>query len=121
MDNSDLLFRKAEEADIARIWEIIGQAKAQMRRLNSHQWDENYPALENIAKDIQSGNGYVFCNKENIAVTYGVISFDGEPAYKEIDGKWINDLPYMVVHRLAVADEMKHQGLAKRFMLRRKK
>ena len=46
MDNSDLLFRKAEEADIARIWEIIGQAKAQMRRLNSHQWDENYPALE---------------------------------------------------------------------------
>ena len=29
MDNSDLLFRKAEEADIARIWEIIGQAKAQ--------------------------------------------------------------------------------------------
>ena len=48
MDNSDLLFRKAEEADIARIWEIIGQAKAQMRRLNSHQWDENYPALENI-------------------------------------------------------------------------
>lgn len=117
MDNSDLLFRKAEEADIARIWEIIGQAKAQMRRLNSHQWDENYPALENIAKDIQSGNGYVFCNKENIAVTYGVISFDGEPAYKEIDGKWINDLPYMVVHRLAVADEMKHQGLAKRFML----
>lgn len=27
MDNSDLLFRKAEEADIARIWEIIGQAK----------------------------------------------------------------------------------------------
>ena len=57
MDNSDLLFRKAEEADITRIWEIIKQAKAQMRRLNSHQWDENYPALENIAKDIQSGDG----------------------------------------------------------------
>ena len=50
MDNSDLLFRKAEEADIARIWEIIGQAKAQMRRLNSHQWDENYPALKTLPK-----------------------------------------------------------------------
>ncbi len=36
---------------------------------------------------------------------------------KEIDGKWTNDLPYMVVHRLAVADEMKHQGLAKTFFM----
>lgn len=117
MDNSDLLFRKAEESDIARIWEIIGQAKAQMNRLNSRQWDENYPALENIAQDIKSGNGYVFCNKENVVVTYGVISFDGEPAYQVIEGKWLNELPYMIVHRLAVADEMKRQGMAKRFML----
>lgn len=116
MDNSNLLFRQATETDITRIWEIIKQAKAQMQRLNSRQWNEHYPSLENIANDIQSGNGYVICNKANIVVAYGVISFDGEPAYQEIDGTWTNDLPYMVVHRLAVADEMKHQGLAKRFM-----
>lgn len=121
MDNwnntSDLLFRKAEETDIERIWEIIGQAKAQMRRLNSQQWDENYPLLEDIAQDIESGNGYVFCDRNNRVVTYGVISFDGEPAYNDIKGKWSNNLPYMIVHRLAVADEMKRQGMARRFML----
>lgn len=27
------IFRKAEETDIERIWQIIGQAKAQMQRL----------------------------------------------------------------------------------------
>lgn len=121
MDNrrntSDLLFRKAEETDIERIWEIIGQAKAQMRRLNSQQWDENYPLLEDISQDIESGNGYVFCDRNNRVVTYGVISFDGEPAYNDIKGKWSNNLPYMIVHRLAVADEMKRQGMARRFML----
>ena len=37
------IFRKAEETDIERIWQIIGQAKAQMQRLGSQQWDENYP------------------------------------------------------------------------------
>lgn len=120
MDNrkiaSDLLFRKAEETDIERIWVIIGQAKEQMRRLNSHQWDESYPALETISQDIKIGNGYVFC-KGNKVVAYGAISFDGEPVYKDIDGKWTNELPYMIVHRLAVADEMKRQGMAKRFML----
>lgn len=120
MDNrnntSDLLFRKAEDTDTERIWEIIGQAKEQMRRLNSHQWDENYPAPETIHQDIKTGNGYVFC-KENKVVAYGVISFDGEPVYKDIDGKWSNELPYMIVHRLAIADEMKRQGMARRFML----
>ena len=76
MDNrkiaSDLLFRKAEETDIERIWVIIGQAKEQMRRLNSHQWNESYPALETISQDIKTGNGYVFC-KGNKVVAYGVI------------------------------------------------
>lgn len=110
------IFRKAEESDIERIWQIIGQAKAQMQRLGSQQWDENYPAVEHIRQDIQAGNGYVICRERRI-VAYGVISFDGEPAYKNIEGKWSNDLPYVIVHRLAIADETKRQGMAKRFML----
>ena len=57
------IFRKAEETDIERIWQIIGQAKAQMQRLGSQQWDENYPAIEHIRQDIQDGNGYVICRE----------------------------------------------------------
>ena len=109
-------FRKAEKTDIERIWQIIGQAKAQMQRLGSQQWDESYPAIEHIHQDIQDGNGYVICREDRV-VAYGVISFDGEPVYKEIEGKWSNDLPYVIVHRLAIADEMKRQGMAKQFML----
>ena len=99
------IFRKAEETDIERIWQIIGQAKAQMQRLGSQQWDENYPAIEHIRQDIQDGNGYVICREDRV-VAYGVISFDGEPVYKDIEGKWSNDLPYVIVHRLAIADEI---------------
>lgn len=111
-----LLFRKAKAADIDHIWEIINQAKAQMHRLGSQQWNENYPAIETILRDVKEGNGYVFCLHNKI-VTYGVISFSGEEAYANIDGQWSNEMPYMIVHRLAVADEMKRQGMAKRFML----
>lgn len=110
------LFRKAEEADLDRIWQIILQAKAQMQRLNSHQWDENYPARDTISQDIQAGNGYVY-SQNNTVVAYGVISFDREPAYTEINGAWTNELPYLLVHRIAVADEAKNQGIAKRFLL----
>lgn len=109
-------FRKAEETDFEQIWQIIGQAKAQMHRLNSCQWDEHYPATDNIHQDIESGDGYVFCSNNRI-LAYGIISFDGEVAYQDIQGAWRNSLPYVIVHRLAIADEMKQQGMAKRFML----
>lgn len=110
------IFRKAEETDLESIWRIIGQAKAQMKRLGSRQWDENYPSRQHICQDIQDENGYVICREERV-IAYGVVSFDGEPAYKEIEGQWSNDLPYVIVHRLAVADEMKRQGIAGNFLL----
>ena len=109
------MLTKAIENDANRIWEIMLQAKAQMKRLGSHQWDNDYPTPELIAEDIRNGRGYVLRNGEQI-VAYSVISFEAEPAYAEIKGKWQNDAPYLIVHRLAVADEAKHQGIAKRFM-----
>ena len=42
--------------------------------------------------------------------------FDGEPAYNSIEGRWLSEQPYVVVHRLAVADEMKQKGIASLFM-----
>lgn len=50
MDNSDLLFRKAEEAEYSTYLGNHRTSKAQNATVNSHQWDENLPALENIAK-----------------------------------------------------------------------
>ena len=107
--------KKAETADIERIWQIILQAKEQMRRMNSHQWQDGYPAVETIATDIENGYGYVLCDGPNV-IAYAAIIFDGEPAYNDIKGKWLTDQLYVVVHRLAVADEMKNRGVATFFM-----
>ena len=108
-------FRKAKHTDTERIWQIILQAKEQMRRMNSRQWQDGYPAVENITNDIKNGYGYVLCDKD-VVIAYGAVVFDGEPAYNNIQGKWLTDLPYVVVHRLAVADEVKNRGIATLFM-----
>ena len=110
-----LTFRKATAEDAARIWEIILQAKAQMLRQNKQQWDETYPLPENINSDIRNGYAYVLCNESRI-IAYAAVVFDGEPAYNSIDGRWLSEQPYVVVHRLAVADEMKQKGIASLFM-----
>jgi GNAT superfamily N-acetyltransferase len=111
----DFIFRKAEQVDIERIWQIILQAKEQMRRMNSRQWQDGYPAVENIADDIINGYGRVLCGDSGV-IAYGAVIFDGEPAYNDIQGKWLTDLSYVAVHRLAVADEMKKRGIATLFM-----
>jgi GNAT superfamily N-acetyltransferase len=114
MEN-EITFRQAGVTDAERIWQIILQAKEQMRRMNSHQWQDGYPVMENITGDIENGYGYVLYRKDEV-IAYGAVIFDGEPAYENIHGKWLTNLPYVVVHRLAVADEVKRKGTGGLFM-----
>ena len=37
-------------------------------------------------------------------IAYAAVVYDGEPAYDAIEGRWLTAGPYVVVHRLAVAD-----------------
>lgn len=111
------MFRLATFDDCDRVWEIILQAKEQMYREGRHQWDESYPAYETITSDVQRGIGYVLCLPEGRVIAYAAVVFDGEPTYDSIEGAWLSEgEPFVVVHRLAVADEVKNQGMARAFM-----
>lgn len=89
-----------------------------MRLRGSRQWQNGYPAANHIAADIARGYGYVLCTATGDVIAYGAVVFDGEPAYSGIRGAWIDDSPYVVLHRLAVAQEAKGQGVATEFMHR---
>ena len=108
-------FRQAAENDIDGIMTIIRQAVSQMLREGKHQWDDTYPQRCHIADDIARGCGYVMTCGGRLAA-YGAVVFSGEPAYNSIRGQWLSDGRYVVLHRLAVADGMKGQGVAERFM-----
>ena len=114
-DMSEVKFRTATMKDAARIWELMQQAKAQMYREGKQQWDESYPLPIHIEADIAKGYARVLC-LDDVVVAYGAVAFDGEPAYDAIEGEWLSVQPYVVVHRLAVADEVKRQGVGTRFM-----
>jgi GNAT superfamily N-acetyltransferase len=116
---TSLQLEAAKSGDIPRIWTIICQGREQMRLAGSLQWQDSYPALADIEADIAAGCGYVLRCGENAgenAIAYAAVIFDGEPAYGKIKGQWLADRPYAVVHRLAVADEMKRRGIASLFM-----
>ena len=118
LQTDSLLFRPALPDDLERICTIIRQAQAQMRLRGSRQWQNGYPAAAHITDDIDRGYGHVLCTHTGLVVAYGAVVFDGEPAYAEIDGTWLDQAPYVVLHRLAVAQEVKGQGIATEFMRR---
>ena len=83
------------------------------------KWDENYPTVPILENDVRRGWGYVLVPSENDSdiIAYGAVVFDGEPAYSGLwDGQWLSEQPYVVLHRLAVADRWKRQGMAVRYM-----
>lgn len=106
-----MILRKAEHADTNTIWEILQQAIEQRRRDGSSQWQQGYPNLQTVQDDIEQGYGYVLVENEQI-IAYAALIFGIEPAYNEIDGKWLTDGDYVAVHRVATAEAVKGQGVA---------
>lgn len=95
------MIRRANKEDIKFIMRIYEVAKKKMRADgNLHQWSDKYPDEETLLNDIARGELYIAHDGNEI---YGVfmLSFSGEDTYKEIQGAWINDEPYAVIHRIA--------------------
>ena len=96
-----LTVRKATTGDIPVILDIYREARAFMRTTgNLTQWPDTYPSLADIEADLQEQALYVCTrNNEVLAVFYLVAGPD--PTYEHIEGAWLDDEPYHVVHRIA--------------------
>lgn len=95
------MIRKAKKDDIESIMPIYEEAKAKMRAEgNVKQWSDKYPDEETLLTDIARGELYVAEGPEGV---YGVfmLSYAGEETYEVIDGAWLNDERYAVIHRIA--------------------
>ena len=81
-------FRQAKISDLDQIVEIIELSKKYLKETKVDQWQDGYPAKEDLRRDIESGNSYVLTNKDEIVATT-VISLDGESTYNKYKGKGI--------------------------------
>lgn len=103
--------KKAAVRNIPRIMELIDQAREFLRHNGVDQWQGLYPDLACIEKDVAGGKG-LLCVQQGVTVGYLCLDFEGDPAYEALQGRWLSDRPYAVVHRLAIDNSYKGQGLA---------
>lgn len=109
--NLQFHLRKASVADQEIIWKILQQAISRRKEEGSNQWQDGYPNVNSIENDIEKNYGYVL-ESENKILGYAAVIFEIEPAYEIIQGNWLSDHEYVVIHRVAVSEEYIGFGLA---------
>lgn len=121
--------RYATTADIEQILAITDSARRFQRQCGFRQWEDGYPAYDDIAADIAAQGAYIFENegtsakaaditiegsniveRENIVAYAYLTECDAE--YDRLSGIWHYPGPYGVIHRLAIAPGFRGQGLA---------
>jgi GNAT superfamily N-acetyltransferase len=108
-------FRLATSADADAIWEILQDAIARRKADGSRQWQDGYPNPDVVKTDIENHYGYVLTDGESIA-GYCALMINNEPAYAEIDGKWLTDADFVVYHRVAISEKHLGKGVAKKML-----
>lgn len=95
--------RTATQSELTLLMRIFEGARRIMRSCgNLHQWNGGYPSEDVVLKDIESGHCYVVCENDDIIATMALIP-GPEPTYSFIDGRWPDESPYYVIHRIAAA------------------
>lgn len=100
--------RKATIYDFKYIHILYEDAREFMKNNgNPNQWGSNYPPDDIVTEDIYNGNCYVCMKNNNIIGTF-FFKVGIEPTYNNIfDGKWLNDEPYGIIHRITTDGSVK--------------
>ena len=105
------------EGTIQEIDDILALTRAcgkHMRENGIDQWDENYPDIKTLERDILANNLFVF-EKNDVICGIIVLNEEQDKEYEEMD--WENTTePYILVHRLAVNPKVQRQGIASQLM-----
>lgn len=106
------IVRPAGEEDLDQMMELIKMAVCYMKKNGIAQWNDRYPRKEQFLDDIRRQESFVCTYNGYIAGT-AALSLREEPTYEIIEGgQWLTRGPYGVIHRIAVDDRFKGQGLA---------
>ena len=114
-----MVIRPAAESDIPALLPVFDAARGIMRASgNLHQWADAYPGPDAVLSDIARGGGFVLeapvmpgsassvmpgstGHLSSRILAYFALLPSPEPTYARIDGAWLTDEPYGVIHRIA--------------------
>ena len=109
-------YRKAVLEDIDQVMVAIEDARDLLRLQGNGQWQDGYPNRDDLLNDISKGRLFVIPDPDQPAVIVGLCALTYHEAdYEHLyEGAWLTNLPYMVMHRVAIRKEYRGHGYGKR-------
>ena len=93
---------------------IFYSAIKKMKANKIDQWDENYPTIDVLRKDILEESAFGFFVKGEL-IAYIALNNEYDPEYDEVN--WmLNHDNSMIVHRLTVHSKYQNRGIARVLM-----
>ena len=111
----DYHFRPAKYSEASLIWQILKDAIKRRKKDGSNQWQDGYPNMEVVKRDIENKIGFVLTQNDTI-IGYTAVIINDEPDYINIEGRWLSDQDFVVYHRVAVSEEFLAKGMAKKMI-----
>lgn len=102
----------ADINDLKEIFEIVNENKKFLKDHNIPQWLNDYPSEDIFLDDIKHNGLFKIMNDDEIIGLYSQRNY--EDTYDVIDGKWSSDNDYIVIHRMALKNDYKGKGIAKK-------
>ena len=107
--------RQSSIKDLDSLMEIFDEARYTISLLGIDQWQDGYPSVDIIKKDIALGQSYCICMDNKPCGTM-VLILDGEPTYDRIyDGEWLtgsDNKNYLTIHRVAISVACRGKGIS---------
>ena len=102
---------KTKKEDVLKIDLIFDEAKAYLKSKGIDQWQNGYPNASTVYEDIETDTSYVLKDNDEVIGTMRFL-IDTDPDYIDIDGQWLSDGEYGVIHRIAISNDHKGKGYA---------
>ena len=109
------MIRQTEETDLEAVMGLVQQAKDYFRAHDIPQWNgaDGYPGIDQFRKDMALKSSYVMIDEQGTVVLTACIMETPDPHYTYIeDGAWLDDTPYLPIHRICVSNACKGRHLA---------
>ena len=103
-------YEKAQESDKDAVMALLNAAKDNMKENGIDQWDELYPAVGDVSRDIKEGTLTLVKQGGKLVAVY-TLNKTQDTAYKFGDFKDTSD-NFAVLHRLCVNPEYQGMGIA---------
>ena len=108
-------YRVASLSDLDQVMEAVEDSREVLRKQGNGQWQDGYPNRDDFINDINNCRLFVISDRSNSDIVVGVcaLTYREEDYHHLYEGEWLTDLPYMVMHRVALKKEYQGQGYGK--------